>query len=124
MSNAIGRNRLWTVGPERVLLGFNVATDGSGDPGTPEGYGVASAAKQATGHYRVTLDRVYPAIESVVPSYAKDDLTTDLVVRVKAYDAAAKTIDVCVYDISGGAAADLVSGELHFLVFCRNTGLS
>lgn len=124
MSAAIGRNRLWTVGPERVLLGFNVPTDGSGDPGTPEGYGVVSATKVATGHYRVTLDRAWPAIESVQPSYMKDDLTTDLTVRVKTYDAAAKTIDVTVYDVSGAAAADLVSGELHFLVFARNTGLS
>lgn len=124
MSSAIGRNRLWTVGPERACLGFNVTTDGSGDPGTPEGYGVVSASKQATGHYRVTLDRVWPAIEAVIPSYAKDDLTTDLMVRVKAYDASAKTVDVCVYDVSGAAAADLVSGELHFLVFVRNTGLS
>lgn len=117
-----GTHLLNSLAPTRVVVGGSFATDGSGDPGTLTGRGF-TATRQAVGHYRVSLDRTYQALEAAAPSYEIDDLTTDLVIRVKAVNLTSKWVDFTVYDISGGAAANLVSGKIHFVLIFRNTGV-
>lgn len=118
---AIGTHNLYALGPGLVVIAGNVVTDASGVPGTPTGRGVTAAEETAEGHYTLTLDREYPAILSVIPSAEVDDLTTDIVARVKTYDAAAKTVEIAT--LTAGSATSIASGALHWTIVARNTSV-
>jgi len=103
---------------ERVT--FIITTDGSGDPTlTDSGRGkIASVAKSATGRYKLTLDHKYKSVVMPTPILKQP---TDQLVGLYAEDVDGSTpyVEFQIYDVSGAALADLISGEIRGVLHLR-----
>jgi hypothetical protein len=117
-SRSFSEIRTLNRGIVAVLGSFTI--DGAGAVSAAKGIGVTPTYLASAGKFRLTFEDAFPELLSAQLQFQNPSAASDQFMQIGAYSASNKTLDINLWDVSGAALAN-VAGQLHFVVYFRNS---